>query len=49
MLVQLEWQYLQRTVPGVEIIIGPIEDSLIKAFLPALFEVRRSSQTSDKS
>ena len=35
--LQLEWQYLQRTVPGVGSLMGPIEDSLRDAFLPALF------------
>ena len=37
MLLQLKCQYLQRTVPGVGSLMGPIEDSLIEAFLPALF------------
>ena len=37
MLLQLEWQYLQRTVPGVGSLIGLIEDSLREAFFPALF------------
>ena len=37
MSVQIEWQYLQRTVPGVGTLMGPIEDALIEAILPALF------------
>ena len=37
MSIQLESQYLQRTVPGVISLMGPIEDSLREAFLPALF------------
>ena len=37
MSLQIKWQYLQRTVPGVGSLMGPIEDSLIEAFLPALF------------
>ena len=27
MLLQLEWQYLQRTVPGVGTLMGPIEEA----------------------
>ena len=37
MLLQLQWQYLQRTVPVVDSILGPIEDALREAFFPALF------------
>ena len=36
-LLQIEWQYLQRTAPGVGSLMGPIEYSLRKAFFPALF------------
>ena len=35
--LQIEWQYLQRTVPEVGSLMGPIEDDLREAFLPALF------------
>ena len=28
MLLQSEWQYLQRTVPGVGTLMGPIEEAL---------------------
>ena len=37
MSLQLEWQYLQSTVPGVGTLIGPIEESLRNRFFPALF------------
>ena len=37
MSLQLEWQYLQRNIPGVVYIMGPIEDALREAFFPALF------------
>ena len=37
MSFQIEWQYLQRTVPGVIYLMGPIEDALIEAFFPAIF------------
>ena len=37
MLLQIGWQYLQRTVPGVGSLMGPIEDALREAFFPALF------------
>ena len=37
MLLQLEWQYLQRTVPGVGTLMSPIEESLIENFFTALF------------
>ena len=37
MLLQLEWQYLQRTVPRVGTIMGPIKESLREKFFPSLF------------
>ena len=37
MSINIEWQYLQRTVPGVGFLMGPIEDALRKAFLLELF------------
>ena len=37
MLLQLKWQYLQRTVPGVGIILGTIEEALREKLFPALF------------
>ena len=37
MLLQLEWQYLQSTVPGVGTLMGPIEEALRKTFFPALY------------
>ena len=37
MSLQLKWQYLQRNVPGVDTLIGPIEEALRKKFYPALF------------
>ena len=36
MLWQLEWQYLQRNVPGVGTLMGPIEEALRDKFFPAL-------------
>ena len=36
MPLHLEWHYLQRTVPGVSIQIGPVEDSLRDAFFPTI-------------
>ena len=36
-LLQLEWQYLQRTVPGVGTLVGPIEEALREKFFPTLF------------
>ena len=38
MLLQLEWQYLQRIIPGVGTLMGPIEEALREKFFPALFE-----------
>ena len=38
MSLQSEWQYLQRTVPGVGTLIGPIEDALREKIFPSLFE-----------
>ena len=35
--MQLEWQYLQRTVPGVGTLVGPIDKALREKFPPALF------------
>ena len=37
MLLQLEWQYLQRTVPGVGNLMGPIEEALREKLSPSLF------------
>ena len=37
MSLQLEWQYLQRTVPIVGTRIGPIEEFLREKLFPALF------------
>ena len=35
-MLELKWKYLQRTVPGVISLMGPIEYSLREAFYPAL-------------
>ena len=37
MLLQLEWQYLKRTVPGVHTLMGPNEEVLREKFFPELF------------
>ena len=37
MLLQLEWQYLQRTVPRVGTLMGPIEEAIRENLFPALF------------
>ena len=37
MSLQLEWQYLQSTVPRVGTLMGPIEEALRDKFFPALF------------
>ena len=37
MSLQLEWQYLQRTVPGVGTLMGPIAEALREKFFPVLF------------
>ena len=37
MSLQLEWQYLQRTVPVVGTLMGPIEEALRENFFPSLF------------
>ena len=37
MSLQSEWYYLQRTVPGVGTIMGPIEESLRDKLFPSLF------------
>ena len=37
MLLQSEWQYLQRTVPGVGTLMGPIEEALREKVPPLLF------------
>ena len=37
MTLQLEWQYLQRTVPGVGNLMDPIEEALREKFFPTLF------------
>ena len=37
MLLQLDWKYLQSTVPGVGTLMGPIEEDLRYKFFPTLF------------
>ena len=37
MLLQSEWQYLQRNVPGVGTLMGPIEEALREKCFPSLF------------
>ena len=37
MLLQLEWKYLQRTVPIVGTLMVPIEEALREKLFPALF------------
>ena len=37
MLLQLKWKYLQRTIPGVGILMGPIHEALREKLFPALF------------
>ena len=37
MSLQSEWQYLQRTVPGVGTLMGPVEEALREKFFPLLF------------
>ena len=37
MLLQSKWQYLQRTVPRVGNLMGPIEETLREKFSPSLF------------
>ena len=37
MLLQLEWKYLQMTVPGVGTLMGPIEEALREKFFLTLF------------
>ena len=36
-LLQLQWNYLQRTVPGVGTLMGPIEEALREKFFSAIF------------
>ena len=35
--MQLEWQFLQRTVPGVGTLMSPIEEALREKFFPVIF------------
>ena len=35
--MKLEWKYLQRNVPGVGTLMGPIEEAIREKFFPALF------------
>ena len=34
---QLNWQYLQMTVPGVGTLMDPIEEALREIFFPVIF------------
>ena len=49
MSLQLEWQYLQRTVPGVVTLMCPIEEAIREKFFPTLFGGRISTQNFGKS
>ena len=49
MSLKLEWQYLQRNVPEVGAMVGPIEEALNEKFFPELFRGRRSTPTFVKS
>ena len=35
--MQLKWQYLQRTFPGVGTLMGTIEEAIREKFFPSLF------------
>ena len=37
MSLQIKWQYLQRTFPGVGTMMGHIEEALREKFFPTLF------------
>ena len=37
MLLQSEWQYLQKTVPGVGTLMGPVEEARREKIPPLLF------------
>ena len=37
MSLKLEWQYMQRNVPRVGTLMGPIEEALREKFFPTLF------------
>ena len=48
-LLKLECQYLQRTIPGVGTLIGPIEEALKGNFFPRYSGGKRSQPTFGKS
>ena len=48
MLLKLWWQYLQRTVPGVGTIMGPIEEAIREESFSVLFRGGVSTSTSRK-
>ena len=37
MSLKLKWQYLQKNIPGVGTLMGPIEEALRDKFFPTLF------------
>ena len=49
MLLQLERQYLQRIVPGVGTLMGPIEEALREKISPRYSGGRRPTPTFGKS
>ena len=49
MSLQSEWQYLQRTVPGVGTLMGPIEEALREKLPPRYSGGRRSTLIYGKS
>eukprot|EP00957_Ditylum_brightwellii_P027627 2088438-Ditylum_brightwellii.AAC.1 len=48
MSLQAEWQYLQRMVPGVGALMGPIEDALCQDFFSILFRELDPGEVEEK-
>ena len=50
MSLQIKWQYLESTVPGVGTLMGPVKKYLRETFLPTLFRgAEVDAKTSVKS
>ena len=45
-VLQCEWEYITMVVPGVAPFLAPIEDTIHKHFIPALFDVPSNFVTS---
>ena len=44
-MLQAEWQYIYRVIPGVEALLQPVEGIVVGKFIPALLNIQPSELT----